>query len=255
MGEIAASQELAKKGPADIVAGYLDDFAMVLPQHVRPETFVRLGQGLLRQRPELAEAAIASPSSLVATLFECARLGHDPGTDQYAITARKVKGVPTIVGIEQYQGVVERMYRAGAVKSVHADVVRKNDRYVSPDPSQGRLLPVHQFDPFASEEDRGPLVGVYAFAQMDDSAWSRVIWMPKWEVEKHKKLANTMAFWEGPFEAAMWIKTAVHALEVWVPTSAEYRREIARVNAAAAVIAPPTTVDTGTIEGTYTEGT
>ena len=44
---------------------------------------------------------------------------------------------------------------------------------------------------------------------------------------------------KGPWvtnERAMWLKTAAHRLEPWVPTSAEYRREVARATAAAGVL-------------------
>ena len=47
------------------------------------------------------------------------RTAHQPGTDEYYLLHRKIKGRPTVQGLEGYRGIVERMYRSGAtVKSV-----------------------------------------------------------------------------------------------------------------------------------------
>jgi recombination protein RecT len=243
--------EVAKREAAAEIGGlikqYSSSFAQVLPSHCKPDTFVRLSQGLLRRNADLAEAAAANPQSFLAALLECARLGHEPGTDQYALTQfnNNKTGVPEIVGIEQYQGEIERMYRAGAVSSVVAEVVRANDYYEYdphtmsvPDhrpgwyttnpPGQGRHLR------FATEEHRGDMIAVYAYARMTSGSVSRVVEMARDEVMKHKAVAKSKKFWDGPWEKSMWLKTGVHELEKWVPTSSEYIRERMRAGAMAA---------------------
>ena len=235
-------------GPAAMLASYQGDFARVLPEHIRPETFVRLSQGILRRDPDLAAAAAQNPASFLAALLECARLGHEPGTDAYALTHfnNSKTGIPEIVGIEQYQGEIERMYRTGAVRKVTCHVVRENDYYDvesytgRPDHRPGWYLtdpPGQLRNPrLSSEKKRGPMIGVFAYAEFDGGAISHVVEMGREEVMRHKAVAKSKKFWEGPWEPSMWKKTAIHELEKWVPTSASYRREAARAAAEAAEI-------------------
>ena len=223
--------------PGALVRKYRADFAEVLPTHIKPATWVRLAQGVLKKNPDLADAAQRNPGSFLAALLDCARLGHEPGTDSYALThfMNRKTGVPEIVGIEQYQGEIERMYRAGAVLSVKCEVVRANDVFRW-SPTTMRL-PIHEFDALADTEDRGALRGVYAFAEMQGGALSQPVVMSKSEVMLHKAVAKTTKFWEGPWEPSMWKKTAIHELQKWVPTSSEYMKE--RIRAAAAVEESP----------------
>jgi recombination protein RecT len=223
----AVAQQAQQTGPGQIVEQYRRVFDELLPEHLPVGTFVRLSQGLLRRDVKLRQAAVRNPESLLVALVDCARLGHEPGTDQYALVAFGNE----ITGIEQYQGEIERMFRAGAVESVKCEVVRKNDvfRWRPSDMD----VPVHEIpeDGLASDEDRGPLRGVYAYAKMRDGGVSQVIVMHRSEVMRHREVAKTKNIWDGPFEASMWKKTAVHELEKWVPTSAEWLRQ--RLRAAA----------------------
>src|SRR5690606_31887826 len=182
--------------------------------------------------------------------LECARLGHEPGTAAYAIVPFKDKGKLTIVGIEQYQGEIERMYRAGAVSSVKAEVVRANDYYEFD--AKTMKVPDHRpgwfcTDPpgqarharFLSEQERGEMVGVYAYAEFPGGGVSRVVEMGRAEVMKHKAVARGADSADSPWknwEQSMWLKTGIHELEKWVPTSSEFRREQLRAAAEADVI-------------------
>jgi len=216
-------------GAQALIAKYRTDFAQVLPTHLRPATFVRLSQGLLRRNAKLAEAAERNPASFLAALLECARLGHEPGTDAYALVPfnDRKRSTVEVVGIEQYQGVIERMYRAGAVRAVKAEVVHARDPFAYEPDVMDR--PQHKPDWFA--EDRGELIGVYAYAVMLDGSTSRVVVMGRAEVMRHKAVARGAHGDDSPWQVwaeAMWRKTAVHELEKWVPTSAEFRREALR---------------------------
>jgi len=242
MGEIARVMQ-REPGPAALVTRYAGDFGSVLPRHVAQDLFVQTAIGLL-DNPELARTAQLNPQSLLRALRECARLGHMPGTEECAIVPFRDKHAPggwNIVLIEQYQGEIERMYRAGQVRAVKCEVIRENDDFLW-HPLEMRL-PVHRFDPLEDEETRGPLRGVYAYAELADGGTSQVVVMPKSEVMRHKALAKTMVFWEGPFESSMWRKTAVHELAKWVATSSEWLTGItlpaAPAPAAAVAALPP----------------
>lgn len=225
------------QSPTSLVAGYRDDFAAVLPSHLPPATFVRLAQGVLRRDANLMKAAMSNPGSLMTAMLDCARLGHEPGTAAYYFVP--IKGA--VEGWEGYRGVIERIYRAGAVQSVRAEVVRENDFY---EYEEGMPHPVHRYERFASAEARGPLVGVWAYAVMLDGGMSRPVEMGRDEVLAHRDMNPSNSRSDSPWkkwERSMWLKCAVHELEKWVPSSTEYRREIARSGQPAAVagVVPP----------------
>jgi len=139
----------------------------------------------------------------------------------------------SITGIETYHGVIERMYRAGGVQSVHCELVRRNDRFRWD--AMNQRVTVHEYDPFMSDEERGELMGVYAWARLFTGGMSQVVWMNRAEVMKHRAASRSGdAFWGGPWEPSMWRKTGLHGLEIYVPTSAEYRWTVALSGSATA---------------------
>jgi recombination protein RecT len=243
--------------PSALIEKYATDFATVLPSHVKPETWVRLAQGALRRNATLEQAARSNPGSLLAALLDAARLGLEPGTEQYYLVPYKDRGRPLVQGIPGYQGEVELMYRAGAVSSVVVESVRRNDTFVwragsldshRPTRWEGpQQQPFHDVDWFGGE--RGELIGVYAYAVMTDGAISKVVVLDKAELLRAR--AKSASYRSKPEtspwttdEEAMSLKTAAHRLRKWVPTSAEFRRELARAAAevqrvASAPAAPP----------------
>jgi|SRR5690349_1607994 len=238
------SQAVAERDntPGELIRKYSNSFAAVLPTHVKAETWVRLAQGALKKgkrvdaRPgapfELEIAAANEPGVFLAALLDAARQGLTPGSEEYYLTPRKVKGRLEILGITGYQGYVELMYRAGAVSSVVVQVVREFDEYRY---QRGvDRTPVHRFTPFAREAARGPIVGVYAYAEMQNGAISQVVELNQDDIDRIRKVNPASGSEYSPWvkwEAAMWMKSAARQLRKWVPTSAEYRKEIARAAA------------------------
>lgn len=251
--QTATSQALATvdNSPRAMVAQYRDSFAAVLPTHItRPETWIRVAQGALKKgrrqgnRYELEVAAANNPGVFLASLLDAARLGLEPGTEQYYLTARKVKGRLEILGIVGYQGLVELMYRAGGVSSVVAEVVYAADGFTfRPGLDE---VPVHEIDWDA--EDRGPLRLAYAYARMKDGSTSKVVVLNKAAITKIKAASTGADGQYSPWvkhEPAMWLKSAVRQLAKWVPTSAEYRDSVLRTNDAAAGQAALIAADSG----------
>ena len=196
-----------------------DEIAMAAASHIKPSAIVRVTQGALRRNDKLALAAVANPQSLLYALLDCARLGHEPDTDDYYL----VPFGNEVTGIEGYKGIIERMYRAGGVTSVVAQVVRAKDRYV---PRGQNTPPLHDYHPFDSAEQRGTLRGAYAYAVFPGGACSQVITMGRDEVMEHKAKSRGSDKPDSPWqqwEPAMWKKTVLRALEPYVPTSTEYR--------------------------------
>jgi len=216
--------------PRAMVAQYRSDFAAVLPSHVKPDTWVRLAQGALKKgkrvggRYELEVAAANNPGAFMAALLEAARLGLEPGTPEFYLTPRKEKGQLQILGIVGYTGLIELMYRAGAISSVVAECVYQHDQF-NFQPGHDET-PDHVIDWDA--DDRGPLRLVYAFARMRDGATSKVVVLNRAAIATIKQSSAGADYSSSPWqtnEPSMWLKSAVRQLAKWVPTSAEHLRE------------------------------
>jgi len=250
-----------EQGPAALIERYSNDFARVLPSHVKPETWVRIAQSALRQNARLAEAARNDPGSFLAALLDAARLGLEPGTEQYYLVPFKDRQRGYVVqGIAGYQGEIELMYRSGAVRSVVVELVKQRDVFIwrpgayddhRPPRWEGpQTKPYHEVDWFG---DRGDTIGVYAYAELATGGTSKVVVLNRRDIEQARnasasyKLKPEASPWTTHYDA-MVAKTAAHRLRKWVPTSAEYRAEILRATAEAHRIAaerniPPATPD------------
>jgi recombination protein RecT len=223
-------------GPGAMVEQYREEYAALVPSHVNADQWVRLAVGAIRGNKMLEQAAKTDIGVFLRELKIAARLGLEPGTEQFYLTPRKSKAHQykfIIQGIVGYQGIVELIYRAGAVSSVVVETVRANDkfRYIV-----GRdERPVHDVDWFGG--DRGDLVGVYAYAVMKDGATSKVVILNRQQVMDAKSLSDSAKGNGADYspwntnEEAMWLKTAARRLAKWVPTSAEYMREQLRAQA------------------------
>lgn len=239
---VSQAVEQRQASPTDLIRRYSSDFATVLPSHINAATWIRLAEGALRKgariknekdpnfgKFELEIAAKNNTGAFMAALLDAARLGLEPGTEQYYLTPRKVGGRSEILGIVGYQGHIELMYRAGAVTAVTADVVREADEYRY---QRGiDMLPVQRFKPFARDAERGQLIGVYAYARMLGGEVSRIVELNRDDIARIRKSSASANSDSSPWnnhEVAMWLKSAVRQLQKWVPTSAEFRRELAR---------------------------
>lgn len=230
---------VAKRDEERTIAGkvgdYQQDFQLVLPTHVKVEQFVRWCQGVVRRDENVAKVAQRNFGSLMAALLDCARLGLEPGETYHLVPFGN-----TIVGISDYKGLIELIFRAGAVSSVKVEVVRKNDLEPDPDDQtpdwpngRPRFLwqpsemdrPHHSPDWFSK---RGDLIGAYAYAVMKDGSISQVILMNVDEIEEVKAVSKTAKKADSPWNKwpdRMFKKTVIRQLCKFVPTSAEYRRE------------------------------
>lgn len=219
-------------GPGAIIKQYSADFTQVLPSHINETAWIRLAQGVLRRDKNLAAIAQRNPGSLMQALLECARLGHEPGTESFYLVPMGGE----IEGWEGYRGVVERMYRAGAVVSVKAELVKENDRFHY---GPSMTIPEHDVDWFG---DRGETVGAYSYAEMLGGATSRVVVINRDYIAKVRAMSKGSDKATSPWqrwEDQMILKTVLHRLEPFVPTSSEYIREKLRAARDVATEVPP----------------
>ena len=86
----------------------------ILPEHVDVKAFLGTAWAALLANDTLMQNAVDKPDTLLIALFRCAAKGHQPGTEEYYLTPRD----GGVLGIEGYRGIIERMYRSGAVAKV-----------------------------------------------------------------------------------------------------------------------------------------
>jgi recombination protein RecT len=233
MNDTSVSNAVAVReqtGPAAMVETYRDEYAALMPSHLNPDQWVRMAVGAIRGDNNLVQAASNDIGVFLRELRTAARLGLEPGTEQFYLTPRKVKGTKVIKGIVGYQGIIELIYRAGAASAVIVESVRERDRFQYVPGRDER--PVHEIDWFG--EDRGALVGVYAYAVMKDGATSKVVVLNRRQIDAIKAKSDSKNSEYSPWNTnpeSMWLKSAVRQLMKWVPTSAEYMREQLRAQA------------------------
>lgn len=218
---------------AQLQQQYASRLASLVPSHVNGEAWVRQATGALRD-PALAQAAANDFGEFVGAVERAAVLGLRPGSEEYYLVPRsRRRGAPrTIMGVVGYQGLIELMYRSGAVSSVVAEVVHERDTFRY---RPGRdEIPEHEIDWDA--EDRGPLRLVYAYARMADGATSKVVVLNKADIARIKASSDSAGSDYSPWnkhEAAMWLKSAVRQLAKWAPTSVERIAQHAQAQAVA----------------------
>lgn len=241
---VRSAVEKRREDPASVAIAkqYEHNFAEILPPHIEAKGFVGAAVAALRKNPDLLAAANNSTTAFVNTLMECASLGHVPGSKEFYLTARRSKdhqNKPIVVGLEGYRGVIERMYRSGAVASVIVREVCKGDRFAFTEGIDE--MPQHEADWFSDLDRSAPenILGCYAYARLTNGATSRVVILSAKDIERAKQSSDAgrknVGPWSTDYRAMVW-KTAAHRLEPWVPTSAEYRREQLRAEAAAASV-------------------
>lgn len=270
MSSVADHVNAQQKSNALVVMDqYKPQLLQVLPSHMRgsglAEGWFASAQAALRKNPDLFAAAAANPGSLMNALNEAARLGLAPGTDEYWLTIRKDKGKPQVLGIVGYQGEIELIYRAGAVSSVVVEAVRENDHFqwVPGEMTKPRHSP--PAGNWFTAADRGQVIGAYAYAIMRDGAVSEVVIVDDQRIDRAIQASPTGNSSYSPWKSdyrAMVLKTAVHDLAKWVPTSPEYAREQLRAQRDVALegpdpwarVGPPLVPDvTGLAEVPYTD--
>lgn len=232
------SQALATQtaGAEAVIEQYRGSFEMVLPSHIKPDSWIRLSQGALRRNPALKNVAQKNPGSFLSALLDCARLGLEPGDTYHLVPYGN-----EVQGIVDWTGEVELIYRAGAVAAVKAEVVYANDVFKWNPKTMAAPDHTAPIDPATGEPDwftadRGPMVGVYAYADMINGTTSRVVLFDRNQINRLKALAKGANSKSSPWtvwEDRMWLKSVVKQLSKWVPSSAEYREQVLRQEAVA----------------------
>jgi len=200
----------------DLVKSMESEFAKALPKHVPVEQFMRTAVTELRQSPDLQQC---SAESLLGAFLTAARLGLEVGgpLGQFYLTPRRIKGVPSVVPIVGYRGLIELARRSGRVGAVKAWLVYQGDTFR--EGANSERGPFFDFDKQPGDPTGREIVGVLAVAKLAGGDVQHV-YMTLPEVMERK--ARGAAGDSGPWKTdrdAMIRKTALRALAGELPQS------------------------------------
>lgn len=207
---------------SSFVEEHKKDFAMVIPSHIKPERIMRLAISAYRRTPELMNCAL---ETVIGGVLESASLGleiNTPLKQASLIPFRNNKTKRTEAElIIQYRGYVDLMYNHPKVLSVFANVVFEQDDFEC---VYGTNETLHHVE--SDKKDRGEILGFYAYAKLRDGAY-RFIYLKKSKVDGIRdeyspsyRAAKESSPWHTHYQS-MGMKTAIRALERFVPKSAE----------------------------------
>ena len=149
--------------------GFQNQMRMALPKNLTADRLTRIVMTEFRKTPALQEC---TPASFMAAVLQAAQLGLEPGSalgQAYLVPFNKrmknqrgnwvnVKECQLIVG---YRGMISLARRSGEILSINAYCVHEKDDFTY---QLGLHPDIHHIP--ASEADRGPVVFVYAVAQL-----------------------------------------------------------------------------------------
>lgn len=139
-----------------------------------------------------------------------------------------------------YQGIITLLSRAGI--ATNSQIVRKNDHFVHEEGANPKLE--HKWDSFATDEQRGEPIGVYAILTNTLGQQFRAV-MGKEAVMKIKNLSQAKDSEYSPWnskqdpEMWMWRKTAIKQASKQVPKTEVLQKALAADNEDSVIVKPP----------------
>lgn len=224
-----------------------------LPGHLDPERFARIVLTEVRTNPRLLDC---DGMSLLGAVMLAAQLGLEVGPLGHCyLVPRCNKGRWEAQFQLGYKGMIELAYRSDRVASIEAHAVHEADSFEFVYGLSERLEHRPSLD-----DDRGDLVAVWALARFTNGghAWL-VLSRAEVEARRDRSAASSSGPWTTDF-AAMARKTAVRALEPFLPLTADAARAVATDGAVVEAISgdlvdtvasePPAAVDTTAVDDT-----
>lgn len=204
--------------------GFQNQMKMALPKNLTADRLTRIVMTEFRKNPTLQQC---TPASFMASVLQAAQLGLEPGSalGQAYLVPYKTKGKYECQLIVGYRGMIALSRRSGEILSINAYCVHAKDEFTY----QLGLHPDIQHIP-SSEADPGPVVFVYAVAQLRGGGVQFEV-MSRAEVEAVRdhsqgwtsavKYKTTgMSPWSKHFEE-MAKKTVVRKMFKYLPVSTE----------------------------------
>lgn len=213
----------APKNLKDYISSYTDQIAKALPKvGITPERFTRLALSALSATPQLGEC---SPKSFLGAMMTCAQMGMEPNTplgEAYLIPYKNWKtGVVECQYQLGYKGLIDLAYRSGSVKTIYAEVVYKNDRFVYTRGFDAKL----EHEPLISG-DRGEPIAYYAVWKGENGIGDFCVMSVEDIMQHRQKFSKAKnSPWDTNFDA-MAKKTVLKRLLKYAPLSIEFRQSL-----------------------------
>ena len=196
-------------------------------QQRRAERFARVCVTAFRQNPDLQKS---SPASILGAMMTCAQLGLEPNTPSglaYLIPRwnSKLRSMECQFQVG-YRGLLELMYRSGAIASINADVVYRQEIEAGLFSYTSGIRPtiehrIDLLDGSARSGNPADIVAAYACAVLK-SGEPVIRVVPRRDIDKAMAMSGgktgPSAVWKSHY-AEMAIKTAIHRLAKWLPTT------------------------------------
>lgn len=195
---------------------YSSEIARALPKHMNADRMARIVTTEIRRTPKLLAC---DAKSLFGAVIQSSQLGLEPGGGLgHAYLVPYGKECQLIIG---YRGMIDLARRSGQMISLSGEAVYAKDRFEYELGLEPKLKHVPSID-----EDRGPLVYVYAVAVLQGGGRQFIV-MSRGDVERIKKRskASNNGPWQTDYDA-MAIKTVIRRLFKYLPVSIELQRAV-----------------------------
>lgn len=208
----------------------LPRFQAILPAGWDKDRFHNLVVNAVKREPKLIRcfATHDGQMSLLVAAMQCAAIGLEPNTPlkEASLVPRRNKEVDECQLMVEYRGLIKLARRSGEISTIEAEVVYERDHFRH----EKGLHPVLEHIPYDGDDDPGPLRYCYCIARFKDGGVQMIV-LPKRVVynEHRAKSDSYRSATSRPyspwtqFEASMWRKTAVRAMEPFLPLTAEAR--------------------------------
>lgn len=200
---------------------FITAISEVLPKHMTGDRQARLLCAIINKTPKLANCTWAS---LAQCMIDCSAMGLEPD-------GRRAHLIPygnTCTLIIDYKGLVELIYRSGAVDFIDAFCVYKNELIVDPVLGRPRFdveygaNPDIFHKPLLDSAARGDFVGAYCVAHIKNITKPKFVWMTKGEIDAIRKRSKASGSgpWVTDYEE-MAKKTTIRRISKTLPLSYE----------------------------------
>jgi recombination protein RecT len=199
------------------LAPYAAQIAKAMPNGGKPDAIIQAAVFQISTNPALKECSV---QTLIGAVLHASLLGLNTALGQCHFIPRK-NGMTGQIDCQfqiDYKGLITLAYRSGQVKSVFAEVVRRNDVFEFERGTTPRIKHIPAL------ENTGETFAVYAVVEFENGGKEFVV-MGKTEVEKRRMASPSQKGEAGGVWAKwgdeMWKKTALRNLLKIVPLSSQ----------------------------------
>lgn len=154
---------------AELIERTQERFVQIAPETMRFDAERGYALQALSGNDYLTRVAMENKTSLLQAMHNVAGIGLSLNPAEklcYLVPRKQGKGKPSAVCLDiSYMGFCRLATNSGSVQWIQAEVVYSNDEFRLNGVGE---RPTHNFDPFATEEQRGEFVGVYCVAKTAD---------------------------------------------------------------------------------------